>query len=253
MKASSSASARETRFFIGIALAFSLMISSVCQADPSTPANQATALKVGKIPVSRVLFLGNSITLHGPKADIGWHGNWGMAASRQDRDYVHLLTAKIAKAAGGIPQIAIRNIADFERQFQTFDLNTGLQKELDLKPELVVVAIGENVPALTTEELKTGYARAFRDLLSALKKNGAKNIVVRSSFWADPAKDEIMKAASEEASAIFVSISEIGANPENAARSERNFEHAGVAAHPGDQGMQAIASALWNAIEQASK
>ena len=33
----------------------------------------------------RILFVGNSITLHGPKADIGWDGNWGMAASCQKR------------------------------------------------------------------------------------------------------------------------------------------------------------------------
>ena len=39
----------------------------------------------------RVLFVGNSITLHGPRPQIGWTNNWGMAASARDKDYVHLL------------------------------------------------------------------------------------------------------------------------------------------------------------------
>ena len=37
----------------------------------------------------RVLILGNSITLHEIKTEIGWENNWGMAASSEDKDYVH--------------------------------------------------------------------------------------------------------------------------------------------------------------------
>ena len=34
----------------------------------------------------KILFVGNSITSHGPKADIDWRGNWGMAATSLDKD-----------------------------------------------------------------------------------------------------------------------------------------------------------------------
>ena len=41
----------------------------------------------------RVLVYGNSIALHGPKPDIGWTNDWGMAASARGKDFAHLVVA----------------------------------------------------------------------------------------------------------------------------------------------------------------
>ena len=45
-------------------------------------------------PGRRVLFVGNSITLHSARPEIGWHGDWGMAASDAAHDYLHLVMAE---------------------------------------------------------------------------------------------------------------------------------------------------------------
>ena len=77
-------------------------------------------------------------------------------------------------------------------------------------------------------------------------------VVVRSSFWPDATKDELLRQAAQEADAIFVDAGPIGREAANAARSERSFTHDGVAAHPGDRGMQALADAIVQAIVQHS-
>ena len=205
---------------------------------------------LGKLPAGKVLYLGNSITLHVPAPSIGWMGNWGMAASEEAKDYVHLLTAAVAGKTGVKPEILVRNIADFERGHETFDIETTLKEPLEFHADLIILAIGENVADLNTEEARVRYATAFSNLLSSLKKQGRPTIFVRSCFWPNQAKDEIMKRAATEADAIFVDIAELGAEETNAARSERQFENAGVAGHPGDKGMRAIAEALFAAIQK---
>lgn len=210
-------------------------------------------MKVGRLNAGRVLFLGNSITLHGPAPKIGWEGNWGMAASAQDKDFAHLLLKQIAKVAGGMPQVKIKNIAELERQLDAYKIREGLKDEFEFQADLVIVAIGENVSALKDDELKAKFKTTLTNLLREVNKQGQPTVFVRSTFWADPIKDQIMKSVSAELGAVYVDNSKLSSVEANYARSERKFEHAGVAGHPGDQGMRAIADLLWAAILERSK
>ena len=106
----------------------------------------AQAVQWGNMQANSILFLGNSITMHAPEADLTpvWTGNWGMAASSQAHDYVHALAGEIDAKTGGalsvvptapnipawspgdpLPDIAganVVNICDaFERNYSTWD------------------------------------------------------------------------------------------------------------------------------------
>ncbi|MCA9013346.1 MAG: hypothetical protein KDB01_26535, partial [Planctomycetaceae bacterium] len=227
----------------------------ICLLLPAIPVSliadenaASVAPRFGSLPAARVLFLGNSITLHGPAPAIGWTGNWGMAASAEHLDYVHLVTAGIAAASGVQPNIMVRNIADFERGYDTYDVKESLKSELEFQADMIIVAVGENVSELTTDEAKAKYTAAFSSLLSELRKHGEPVLFVRGSFWANTVKDDAMRAAAQGAEATFIDIAALGVDESNLARSERQIEHAGVASHPGDKGMKAIADAILAAI-----
>ena len=238
-----------TRAAIGRITLLMLLIPLAVHAA-GTPLASGEELHIGSMRVNKLLFLGNSITLHGPAESIGWLGNWGMAASSEDKDFVHLLATRIGQAAGGKPELLVRNVADFERQFETFDVAAGLSEAIAFEADVIVIAIGENVPALGTLELRAAYQEAFVRLLRGLRRNSRQVIFVRSTFWNEPIRNERMAAACKETGDVYVDQAGLDQNEAHFARSERKFDHAGVAAHPGDRGMQAIADGLWNAIER---
>ena len=197
----------------------------------------------------RILFVGNSLTSHGPKADIDWHGNWGMAATSLDKDYVHVVTKALATKQGTTPVIMIKNVADFERAHVGYDIAGKFADASAFKADLIILCIGENVAALKTPEAQSKYQEQVTALLKTLRSNPKAQIIVRSSFWANTAKDTAMRQACETVSGTFVDISALSKDEKNYARSERPYKHAGVANHPGDRGMAAIAEEIVKVVK----
>ena len=201
-------------------------------------------------PYRKVLFLGNSITRHGPSKAVDWSGNWGMAASSEESDFVHLVTKGLTERMGPAPEIRIENIAAFERGYADYDVPGMLKQYTAFAPDLVIVAIGENVPALSSPEASSKFAESLGKLLNGLKASNNPTILVRSCFWANEPKDKVLHEVCDDVGGIFVDIHELADDEFNYARSERQFTHAGVAAHPGDAGMKAIAYAILEALDQ---
>ena len=208
-----------------------------------------TALFAETLVPQKILFVGNSITMHGPKADIDWHGNWGMAATSLDKDYVHVVTKALAAKHGVTPVIMVKNVADFERNHVGYDIAGKFVDATAFKADLVILCIGENVAALKTPEAQAKYQEQVTALLKTLKSNPKAAVIVRSSFWANTAKDTAMRKACEAVGGTFVDISALSKDEQNYARSERPYKHAGVANHPGDRGMAAIAEAIVKAVK----
>jgi hypothetical protein len=197
---------------------------------------------------TKVLFLGNSMTKHGPKKDIDWSGNWGMAASAETNDYVHLVTKALTEKAGKAPEVMVKNISAFERAYAGYDVAAKLKDEIDYHADFIVLAIGENVPGSKRPEDMAKLQASVTTLLRALKGERKPTILVRSCFWANAAKDEALQQACAAVGGIYVNISSLSKDESNYARSERPYKNAGVANHPGDKGMAAIASALVKAL-----
>ena len=183
----------------------------------------------------KILVLGNSITRHAPSEAIGWHGDWGMAASAPQKDYVHRLFAML-KESGAEPYMMVRQASHWERHFREADCLSAYEDERAFGADIVIFRLGENVGRTSSEEFRDAILR----LLGFVMPVGAR-AVLTTCFWKNDIRDRAIREAAE---ALGSPCADIGCTDE-ALMALGAFSHRGVAAHPGDEGMAMIAEKIF--------
>ena len=213
------------------------------QANPvpalgQNAANQTAFDATKKGP--RVLFVGNSITLHGPRPQIGWTNNWGMAASARDKDYVHLLQKKIAAAQPDAQCCLLQVAGTIERSFNNADWSCekNFKWAREFRPDVIVMFFGANVPG-TYDKGELKAARTFGEAVDAfrtyLDPEGKALVLMSQGFYKRPKLDAEKEAVAKKHGDVFVHMEDI----------QDSKEAHGRYNHPGDYGMELIANRFW--------
>lgn len=189
---------------------------------------------------SRVMFLGNSITLHGVKEEIGWYQAWGMAASAKEKDYVHRLIAAVQKQQQDAA-FCICQGATWEREYKNGSaVYDSYESARAFGADVIVMRLIENCSGREFEPQT--FKQALKDYLAFLDPAGKAKVIFTTSFWRHPG-DVMIKELAAEREQPLVMLGDLGEQDEMKAIGL--FEHAGVANHPGDLGMEKIAERIW--------
>lgn len=194
---------------------------------------------------TKLLFIGNSITYHEQKPEIGWYGNYGMAASRRENDYVHRLCA-LLESENVMTAKCVVNVADWERTYKNGDeiLESGIYREaINFDADIIIVRLLENCPLKDWDD--AAFKKNFLRFLEYFNPAGKAKIILSTAFWRHSGC-EIMKAVAEEKGLQCVDITDLGDRDDMKALGK--FEHGGVAVHPGDLGMERIAERFLPAV-----
>lgn len=191
----------------------------------------------------KILFLGNSITLHSPAPNIGWHGNYGMAASCEENDYVHQLCKKL-EDAGKHPLIRVRNVADFERDPDGIGAD-WFADDLAFAPDVVILRISENTP----DDKLDAFAAGYEALIRKFSEKPSCRVFAVGPFWQRDTADTLIREAAAATGVHYLSLSALYGQDQYKALGQ--FEHGGVAAHPSDAGMAAIADIIFEGMKAA--
>lgn len=191
----------------------------------------------------RIMFIGNSITLHGVKEDIGWYNAWGMAASSKEKDYVHRMISMIDEVLQDCT-FCICQVATWEREYKNGSKFHMLYKDAkDFGADVIIMRFAENCPG--NEFDGEMFKEEMESLLSYLNSGKKAKIIMSTPFWHHPADKVIIEYAKEN-SLPYVVLGDLGEKDEMKAIGL--FEHEGVANHPGDLGMEVIAERLFDKV-----
>ena len=189
----------------------------------------------------RLLILGNSITKHGPKKEIGWENDWGMAASKRENDYVHLLESHFEKDEKEV-YIMVRQAATWEREFATDDkILNSFMNEKDFNADVILFRLGENVHLYNDKDAES-FLKSLIELIKFLSKKQTQ-VLFTTCFWKNDLVDEQIKRAAEQLNFPCLEFYKLSQMP--GAMAKGQFWHDGVQIHPSDLGMSEIEKAIY--------
>ena len=193
----------------------------------------------------RIMYAGNSITRHGVNEGIGWMHDFGMAASSIDKDYVHILTKRVLEKDENAA-FCIAQCAAWERAFWKDEIYDKFCVAKNFAPDILIYRLGENV--LPDDFEKHDFKEGMRNLIKYLTaENPDAKIIFTTNFWIKESVDNAVIEVASEYGKEAHDLGMLGENPEMKAIGL--FAHSGVAAHPGDKGMQAIADVIWEELK----
>lgn len=193
----------------------------------------------------RILFVGNSITRHAPKAEIGWFNDWGMAASSKENDYVHIVK-KLVLEKSPDATFCICQMSDWEKDYINGEsLLHKFEKAREFEADIIIMRLIENC---SSKNLKADiFTNEYTKLLDYLNKGNKAKIIITSSFWKHSG-DICLNKIADDISADYIYLGDLGESSDM--RADGLFEHKGVAIHPGDKGMEQIAERIYEKLKK---
>ena len=209
----------------------------------------------------RILFWGASTTKHTPNASLGWYGNWGMAASAEENDYVHKLVSYLEEEfypskvtfeviAASTLDVDLTSCTDANKDWTNHVQYREIEETIkQLKPNIIVTAMTGNMGADTSVEVAYNAYKQFYDMMYSYGPDTiiiAQHCGLSCKVRNDKVIEQLDKDYSDKVFFDYHVNPTMKLDPANLAP---EFEHSGVAAHWGDKGHNLVATTCFNLLK----
>lgn len=192
--------------------------------------------------------MGNSITCN-EISDLWW-GDWGMAASSEDKDYVHIVSEWLSDQSAKPVTTTVLDLKKWELAAQRDDMLLEYEQYFNENTDLITIQTGENIT-----EHKNTLGSDYPNLISVLQEKApnAQILMLGEMLWPSEDIEAAKRSACEQYGITFVDMTEflngyetsyksyIGAPVLGLDGKSYTIANEVVAAHPNDAGMACIA------------
>ena len=216
----------------------------------------AAKAKGGRLNLKRplkVACLGNSLTHHGYLADIEWYGDWGMAASKRENDFCHVLEKELQQY-NRKSEVLPLNIYGWEIN-PTCDLDS-LAGEVCRGADVIILRMCDNVRDI--EAFKQNIGR-----LVEFCQTQTPHVIIAGTFWRNERYERILATAAERYGLEYVDLGwitllndiypKVGDTLYDIEGKPYTITKDIIIGHPNDKGMRLIAHSLLRAIRYLAK
>lgn len=192
---------------------------------------------------------GNSVT-YGEITENIWWGDWGMAASSKEKDYVHLISSELEQTLYRPVVTEVYSLKSWELAKNRTSMLEEFEETLDETTDLVTIQSGENITQYQ-ETLEIDYF----DLLSFIRRKApnAQILMLGELLWPSEKIEAAKQTACQACEITFIDMTQFLNDYDAFYKSSLGAEIVGadgeihvisdeeVAAHPNDEGMACIA------------
>lgn len=237
---------------------YSQQTEELTEAGVITPTPTSEPEPEPEVPEKKFKYvaIGNSVTIH--ETNDLWHGDWGMAATSKEADYVHVLAERIGEAKFTPVDLSVISCKNWElgddRRGELLHAFDNIPQDTDL----ITIQTGENITTFI-ENLDGDYDALFGYIRS--KAPNAQILVLGEVLWPQDAIETAKRNNCGKYNIGFVDMNEFLNGYETMYRSSMGEPIVGidgntylidnecVAAHPNDAGMQKITDIVFASIK----
>ncbi len=206
----------------------------------------------------RIQFWGCSTAQHGPSSSLAWTGSWGMAASSKDKDYVHRLVARLEEefypskvtfdvVATSAYDQEVSADTDPEKDYSNVNSFVDIMRAVEQnKPNIIVTGQTENIRDTVQEDcLLNAYTQVY-DTMYELVPDAiilAQHCAISHRDYVETLHAKLVDRYKNMGKVFINYDADLPGHPEFYASEWLLLDppQPGVAAHPGDKGMDELA------------